>query len=1842
MTINSASTNERYTIKDKGDNKLIFTSSGYLYKIVDSNGNTATLSYNGTILKSITDGAGRTIQLDVNANGYLVGIIDPSGRRTSFAYTGINLTKITYPDGKYSTYTYDTYNNLKSAVNHDGYKINYQYYQVAPYRVSDIGEYGAENTAGMGLHINYGYNTTIFNDQDGKKNIYQFNDWGNTISVRDEHGNALYYKYGEIGGESNKLKLNSKLQKPIMNYLKNHNAEIVGNWTAVNEYVGGDTDGSNIYDTTYKYLGKQSLRIKKVDPVKSRLYKQTLSLEKGKEYTFSAYVKTVGISNKNGKGASLFIKYQDETGTWEILDEAYIYISGTNDWERQEVNFTIPNNASTNTVEVNVGIVEEAGTAYFDCMQLEEGSAANRYNILENANFSYGMDFWTKNYECDILDTIVTSTDATYPIELDKDKKVFKINGSASKRKNIYQKIDLSGKAGDVFVVSGWAKGDSVPITGTRYFALDVGIEKNDGSYEWKVVKFNEDSTEWQYVSDKIITSADYKSITFYGLYYENENTAYFDGLQLYKEEFGQSYTYDDKGNVISTSDLAEQNSTFEYANNDLVKSISPSGNQFKYEYDGNHNITKATSAENAVYSFSYDSNGNPETATIGDTTNGLTIKSTAEYTSDKNYIKSIEDSSGNKVGYDYNTKKGTLDRVTDAKGNSVFYSYDEMDRLKEVYSVAGSSSSEVFTFGGTTTGTKGTKPSVDNAVYDKDENGKTVLKAADGNKVLYNLNINQTAGTMSAWIKPGTSGTTRYILDSQGTNSAILSMYIGTDNKLNLAVRYEEGGAWYTLITSSDTVNVDQWNFVAFKWSKDTSNNLNFYLYLNDKVYLKENISSATIKDFTGAQTSVGTHNTGSYSINGLVDEFIYSSEVLDDTKISSIRTAGRGKYLSSSNINNSYAYENDRIKSVTHNGFSYNFGYDNLGNNTTVAVGNQNLITNNYEPRTSRLEGSVYGNGDTVSYVYDEEDRVIADKYDGVEKFKYNYDASGNLAYHEDLVNNVDSRYFYDASERLVKIIEKDKNDPSKKSSMYYDYDIESNLKNFIESINGAGHITSYEYDKDSKITDVYYNNPLKNVGNMENFPLNNTTTGSNGTKSYSQTGVNFAVDSTVENGKKVLTTDSTTKILYDLGIDKESGTMGAWFTTKSSGTTRYILASEGKDNAILSMYLDANNKLNLAIRNSSGGWVTLKTSTDVVAVNTWNYAAFTWTVAGGELSAKLYLNDKVYISTPVTTTDFKDFTGATTAVGGHNSGSYQLNGQLEQFSFYNTALSDDEVKAIHAKGRGNRVNYSYDELGRLEERKLSTGVFTSDTTYEFEAGQDINTTTTRVNKISNDGKEITYTYDANGNIETITENGKVIKYYYDELNQLVREDNEVLNKTIVYTYDVGGNITSKKEHAYTTGTLGDVTKAYGYEYTDANWKDVLTKFDGKTIEYDAIGNPKKYGVKNDNVFDETKNYQSYTWEHGRQLKSMVFVDGEGNKYDLEFKYNSSGIRTEKKVVQGQNTVITKYHLVADKVTYEDNGTDKIYYTYDNSDNLVSMNLNDVEYYYIRNAQGDIIGLFDGTGAQVVSYVYDSWGKLVYVDGALKDTVGVKNPYRYRGYRYDTETGLYYLNSRYYNAEWGRFINADGYVGETGTLLSCNMFAYCQNNIINYYDPSGRWLTLPLLGGVLTGVVETAAAILSAPVVVGGALVLATGFLIYSGYQYYTSRASSNSGDSSNDTAVNHQEDVDVEIVIPRNRYPETAQHVEDAIESGHPDTLTVDRSKAKSNRRKSLKGIPKVKGKDLDEYPPAMFKEGGAGSSVRPLNPSDNRGSGSWLGHKLRAFPDGTRVRIKVGPK
>ena len=153
-------------------------------------------------------------------------------------------------------------------------------------------------------------------------------------------------------------------------------------------------------------------------------------------------------------------------------------------------------------------------------------------------------------------------------------------------------------------------------------------------------------------------------------------------------------------------------------------------------------------------------------------------------------------------------------------------------------------------------------------------------------------------------------------------------------------------------------------------------------------------------------------------------------------------------------------------------------------------------------------------------------------------------------------------------------------------------------------------------------------------------------------------------------------------------------------------------------------------------------------------------------------------------------------------------------------------------------------------------------------------------------------------------------------------------------------------------------------------------------------------------------------------------------------------------------------------------------------MHFTYGVNGQPISINYNGTEYYYITNAQGDVVGILNGSGVEVVSYVYDAWGNHISISGSMAGALGIYNPLRYRGYVYDQETGLYYLQSRYYNPTICRFINADAFTSTGQGIIGNNMFAYCGNNPVMYVDFSGESFSIILgingnlfgLGGIYT----------------------------------------------------------------------------------------------------------------------------------------------------------------------
>ena len=295
---------------------------------------------------------------------------------------------------------------------------------------------------------------------------------------------------------------------------------------------------------------------------------------------------------------------------------------------------------------------------------------------------------------------------------------------------------------------------------------------------------------------------------------------------------------------------------------------------------------------------------------------------------------------------------------------------------------------------------------------------------------------------------------------------------------------------------------------------------------------------------------------------------------------------------------------------------------------------------------------------------------------------------------------------------------------------------------------------------------------------------------------------------------------------------------------------------------------------------------------------------------------------------------------------------------------------------------------------------------------------------------------------------------------RYEYDDLGQLVREDNTLSGRTYVYEYDRAGNIKSKKTYDYTTATTVSTTlySTQTYTYGSSRSGDILTALNGSTISYDGALNPLSYVINGSEC--------TLTWTQGRRLAS---ISGEEEGTDYTYTYNDEGIRTGKTV----NGVEHIYHLSGTQILSEEwteNGVQHlIVYSYDASGYPISMTYRKstdaataAEVYFLAtNLQGDVTYIYDIDGNRVVTYNYDAWGNILSISGTKASTIGRYNPFRYRSYYYDNETGFYYLNSRYYDPASGRFLNADGQLNDG--LLGYNLFAYCENNPVSYI--CARW---------------------------------------------------------------------------------------------------------------------------------------------------------------------------------
>ena len=690
------------------------------------------------------------------------------------------------------------------------------------------------------------------------------------------------------------------------------------------------------------------------------------------------------------------------------------------------------------------------------------------------------------------------------------------------------------------------------------------------------------------------------------------------------------------------------------------------------------------------------------------------------------------------------------------------------------------------------------------------------------------------------------------------------------------------------------------------------------------------------------------------------------------------------------------------------------------------------------------------------------------------------YSYDSEGNLvASNQTDTTSVTSRY--DSNDNLIE---------KSQGNTTYNYTYDTTYPHRVTRVETPNTYMDFEYDAYGNVTGMYITG-----GNPISFLAENTYT-NNGNKLSSQTDINRITTTYGYNNKGLLSSITnangvSTTYTYNQYNDRQVSAAVASLVsvnyeylkgalskiTRGDGQT-YSFTYDGFGNTtavkvgtttlVTYTYDSYNGNL---LTTTYGNSVTLTNIYDeldrIIAIKIGGVEKYRYSYNG---NGKLYSVEDVDNGITVCYNyDSLDRLISTWQTDGYDTAytyyTYDAKGRVTEYNCkmetwgislghnyaYNYDSTDNLLNSMTVNN--DTISYTYDDVERLTNKAVSATGINLQQLYYYNDGEyminQISALHVKLNGVT--VKTFGYTYDDIGDITAITSGGTTESVYtYDAQGQLTSETIASRNLKYVYTYDNYGNIkTVTKKSISPEATI----ETYTYTYGNSQWRDRLTAFKGKTFTYDNIGNPTTYY----NGGTDADKY-TFTWQNGRELASST-----KNGYTTTYKYSADGLRISK---SGYDFYYSDGKLV--RQMWADG--EQLDFLYDESGLPYAMQYYSTMYYYVKNLQGDVVAIADANGNIVVNYSYDVWGNILSItDGSGNDIsdniwhIGNLNPIRYRSYYYDGETGFYYLQSRYYDPTIRRFINADGYLNANGDILGFNMYAYCGNNPVMGYDPTG-----------------------------------------------------------------------------------------------------------------------------------------------------------------------------------
>lgn len=1059
LTLNSSTS---YTVTDKDGGKQHFL-NGLLIKEEDASGNTLSILHNASKIVKLTDGSGRVVNLTYGSDGHLAKLTDAAGRVTAFGYTNGFLTSVTDPDGAVSKFTYDTAAGkgmMLTAADPYGYQVQYSYGSQAPYRVSKVTEYDG-STEGQSLTLAYGHNRTSFTDSKGRKEVYLFDNAGRTVSVRNDAGYGAAWQYLDTAKNKNKLSAATDLRYVSPQYLRGVTGGVAG-WTRYN-----NADNVVVEDSAAgeAYIGTKCIRIRSTAASGDGAAFQNLTVKAGKKYVFSAYVKA-SVSELAAKGR-IWLQIEDTAKNLSVVADSASITASTDGFKRLSVTFTAPDNGTGNgtaSLRILARTRNFKGTAWFDGLQMEEGEAAGRLNLVSNNCFQNGMTDHTALQFANGDGVLKTGAAAQVPTVL---------KGTVND-----DKVNIRVAAGTAYKALVMApKGTSATIHGADY--------DSDGSIWYAIRAKISNKTYDGYMKGT------YLNLSISGAVVTVRGVVAADNLNL-RSGAGTSYsskTMMAAGTAVGIKGAAKDSSGTKWYRLAFTKN----GTQYDGYASADYVAVNRPSTSHAAPSGTLNVRTEPNTSCsvavqIGSSDKVDIVSHTGLKSGDLWYGVKLTKSGKSYTGYvlsDLVTvsstdapaeiKMGQQEKVPGGNGptgDSVLKITGDEKNNKRCYQPLTISGKKGDCFMACGWG-YADSVSLKEKFFESDEHAGNSLDSRKNRH--FGLHINfissdsndrndihyaEFGADCSEWQFMNTAFVAKHdyvrvdIGFSYGSNSN--NAYF-----TGLGLYKEEYGTSFAYDDKGNVVKVTDQAKKNSSFEYDTSDNLkklmdpkgNAFKYDYDAKHRVTGAASAAGMKYTftydnygnpvtartvdpsaetdakKAMTSKAAYTTGTaagqYMASQTSPEGVTTAYAWDVTKglLKNVSVSGHQadysydtmdrltKVAGKAAVNGTetavqvqYTYDKDRLTKITHNGFDYTFAYDGFGNRKSVSIAGKAAVSHDYEAKNGNLLKSTYANGWEVAYTYDNLDRVTEVKAskDGTSYTigRYIYDKLGRVA--------------------------------------------------------------------------------------------------------------------------------------------------------------------------------------------------------------------------------------------------------------------------------------------------------------------------------------------------------------------------------------------------------------------------------------------------------------------------------------------------------------------------------------------------------------------------------------------------------------------------------------------------------------------------------------------------------------------------------------------------------------------------------------------------------------------------------------------------------------------------